>query len=275
MTASVHPSAEAMLRPERPWHPRRWISLLIVIVLVLWATLGLDAKWDRLLSAPHDIWVVVRLMATNLTWSDFSDCAHAMWDSIAMAWIGTLLAAVFAIPLGFFAANNLMPPWFVFLTRQVLNILRAVPEIILVLVLIPVFALSPSAGILALGIGSVGTLGKLCSEVIEGIDRGPIEAADAVGANQLQRLRWSVIPQAFPEIASFVLYRFEINIRVSTVLGAVGAGGIGQVVDDALTTAIPKDWGLAGMALIIVIVATVAVDTVSGAVRRRILAGPS
>ena len=89
------------------------------------------------------------------------------------------------------------------------------------------------------------------------------------------RLRWSVIPQAFPEIASFVLYRFEINIRVSTVLGAVGAGGIGQVVDDALTTAIPKDWGLAGMALIIVIVATVAVDTVSGAVRRRILAGPS
>ena len=99
-----------------------------------------------------------------------------MWDSIAMAWLGTLIAAVFAVPLGFLAAENLVPRWFSFLVRQLFNILRAVPELILVLALIPVLGLTPSAGVLAIAIGSVGTLGKLCSEIVEGdrprADRG-------------------------------------------------------------------------------------------------------
>jgi phosphonate transport system permease protein len=138
--------------------------------------------------------------------------------------------------------------------------------------LIPVLGLTTSAGIMAIAIGSVGTLGKLCSEVIEGIDSGPIEAADSVGATQAQRLRWAVLPQSMPEIVSFVLYRFEINIRVSSVVGVLGVGGIGQVLNDSLRF---REYGLAGMALIVVVVTTMLVDAVSGAVRRRILAGPS
>jgi phosphonate transport system permease protein len=194
-----------------------------------------------------------------------------MWDSIAMAWLGTLLAAVVAVPLGFLAAENVVPRWLSFLLRQIFNVLRAVPELILVLTLIPVLGLTKSAGVMAIAIGSVGTLGKLCSEIVEGVDRGPIEAADAVGASQLQRLRWAVVPQTMPEIASFVLYRFEINIRVSSVLGVLGVGGIGQLLNEGLRF---KEWGLAGMALLVVVVVTILVDTVSGAVRRRILRGP-
>lgn len=261
-------------RPARPFDPSLTVSLVVVVALTLWAALGLDARWARLTDVPSGLWRVIRLMVTNLSWDDLGECLQALWDSIAIAWLGTLVAAVFAIPLGFVAAENLMPRWVVFVVRQVLNVLRAVPEIILVLVLLPVFGFSKTAGILAIGIGSIGTLGKLCADVIEGIDRGPIEAADAVGATQLQRLRWAVVPQSVPEMASFVLYRFEINIRVSTILGAVGAGGIGQVVNDALRIALPPDYGLAGMALIVVIVGTIAVDTLSGAVRRRIVAGP-
>src|SRR5690606_3789775 len=117
---------------------------------------------------------------------------------------------------------------------------RALPEVILVIALIPIMGLAPAAGVLAIAIGSIGTLGKLCAEILEGIDRGPIEAADAVGANALERLRWGVLPQAVPELLSFVLYRFEINIRVSAVLGAVGAGGIGGRLVDALRF---KEWG--------------------------------
>jgi phosphonate transport system permease protein len=267
-------TAPATARPARPFDPSLAVTLVVVVVLTLWAALGLDAHWERLADVPSGLWRVIRLMVTNLSWDDLGPCLRALWDSIAIAWLGTLVAAVFAIPLGFVAAENLAPRWVVFLVRQVLNVLRAIPEIILVLVLLPVFGFSKSAGILAIGIGSIGTLGKLCADVIEGIDRGPIEAADAVGATQLQRLRWGVVPQAAPEIASFVLYRFEINIRVSTILGAVGAGGIGQVVNDALRVALPPDYGLAGMALIVVILGTIAVDTLSGAVRRRILAGP-
>jgi phosphonate transport system permease protein len=158
----------------------------------------------------------------------------------------------------------------VWIVRLVLNVLRAVPEIILAIALVPILGLTPKAGVVAIGIGSIGTLGKLCSEVLEGIQPGPLEAADAVGANRVQRLRWGVLPQALPEIASFVLYRFEINIRASAVLGVIGAGGIGGVLAESLRF---KDWGTAGLALIIVVVVTMMIDAVSGWVRRRLVRG--
>ena len=259
-------------RPARPVNVAKWATLGAWAVLVVWSILGLNIKWSRLLEAPADLYRLFELMFTQLQASDIGRCLRAMWDSIAMAWLGTLIAAVFAVPLGFLAAENLVPRWFSFFIRQLFNVLRAIPELILVLALIPVLGLTESAGVLAIAIGSVGTLGKLCSEIIEGIDRGPIEAADSVGASQLQRLRWAVVPQTMPEIASFVLYRFEINIRVSSVLGVLGIGGIGQILNDGLRF---KEWGLAGMALIVVVGTTILIDTVSGAVRRRILAGPS
>ena len=259
-------------RPRRPFEAWKWVSLTVWALLVVWSIWGLDIKWSRLLDAPQDLYRLFELMFTQLEWSDLDRCVRAMWDSIAMAWLGTLLAAVVAVPLGYLAAENVVPRWLSFLLRQVFNVLRAVPELILVLALIPVLGLTKTAGIMAIAIGSVGTLGKLCSEIVEGVDSGPIEAADSVGATQLQRLRWAVVPQTMPEIASFVLYRFEINIRVSSVLGVLGVGGIGQVLNDSLEF---REYGLAGMALIVVVVTTILIDTVSGAVRRRILAGPS
>jgi phosphonate transport system permease protein len=128
------------------------------------------------------------------------------------------------------------------------------------------------AGVLAIGVGSIGSLGKLFYEIIENIKPGPIEATDAVGASAVQRLRWGVLPQVAPELTSFLLYRFEINIRASSVLGIVGAGGIGGTLNDSFEF---KAYGSAGLALIVVIVGTIAVDTVSGAIRRRIVAGRS
>ena len=249
----------------------KWVTISVWALLVVWSIWGLDIKWSRLFDAPADLYRLFELMFTQLSWSDFGRCVRAMWDSIAMAWLGTLIAAIVAVPLALLAAENLVPRWVSFLMRQLFNLLRAVPELILVLALVPVLGLTKTAGIVAIAIGSVGTLGKLCSEVIEAIDRGPIEAADAVGASQLQRLRWAVLPQSIPEIASFVLYRFEINIRVSSVLGVLGVGGIGQLLSDGLAF---RECGLAGMALIVVVVTTIAIDTLSGAVRRRIIAGP-
>ncbi|HUF97261.1 MAG TPA: phosphonate ABC transporter, permease protein PhnE, partial [Ilumatobacter sp.] len=237
-----------------------------------WSSVTLDVKWERLLEAPADMYRLAKVMFGNLEWDELGRLSGAMWDSIAMAWVGTIIAAVFAVPLSFLAAENLVGRPVAWVVRQVFNLLRAVPEVILALLFVPVFGLSPMAGVLAIGVGSIGSLGKLFYEIIENIQRGPIEAVDAVGASALQRLRWGVIPQVAPELTSFLLYRFEINIRASSVLGIVGAGGIGGILADSFKF---KQYGTAGLALIVVVVATIAVDTVSGAIRRRIVSGRS
>ncbi|MDQ3782936.1 MAG: ABC transporter permease subunit, partial [Actinomycetota bacterium] len=155
--------------------------------------------------------------------------------------------------------------------RQLLNVIRAIPEILVaVVVFIPMVGLGAYPGMLAIGVHSVGTLGKLSSEVIEGVDPGPIEAARAAGAGALQVQRWGVLPQVMPEIDAFWLYRFEINIRAAAILGVVGAGGIGEALQQAL---IFGRYPRAGMLILVVIVVTILVDVVSGAARRRIIEG--
>ena len=275
MTATIAPpaaaSGDAPQLPDRPVDVFKWVLTAAVTALVVWSLLDIDIKWGRLSELPGDLWTIGRLMFTNMEAEKIDDLVAAMWESIAIAWMGTIIAAVFAIPLSFLAAENLMPRPVTFVVRQIFNVLRAVPEVILAIAFIPVFGLTPLTGVIAIGIGSIGTLGKLFYEVIEGISPAPIEAADAVGASSLQRFRWGVLPQVAPELTSFVLYRFEVNIRASAVLGVIGAGGIGADLAQALTF---KDWGTAGLGLIIVVLGTIMVDTISGIVRRRIVRGP-
>lgn len=259
------------VRPERPVQRVKWLVTTVIVVALAWSVITTEIRWQRLLGAPEDIGRIFWLMFSDLAWDRLGDFLLLMWESISMAWLGTMLASLVAVPLSFLAAENLAGRVTVTITRQVFNILRAVPEIIIAIALVPIFGLTPMTGTLAIAIGSIGTLGKLNAEIVETIDSGPIEAADAVGASSVQRLRWSVIPQALPEVAAFALYRFEINIRVSAVLGLVGAGGIGSALAQYVSY---RRWGAAGLALVIVVLATIAVDTISGAVRRRIISGP-
>jgi len=267
MTAPAHQRL-----PEAPrelWRTLSWIGLL---GLVAWSGLGLDARWERLLDAPADLWNLAGLLFGDMAFDQTGSLLADMWESIAIAWLGTIMAAVVAVPLSFFAAENLAGRSTTFVVRQVLNILRAIPEVILAIAFIPLLGLTPMAGVMAIALGSIGTLGKLFAEVTESISPDPIEAVDAVGGNRIQRLRWGVMPQVLPEIASFILYRFEINVRASAVLGVIGAGGIGGTIAQTLQF---KAFGTAGLGLVIVVLATIGIDLVSGAVRRRILRGPA
>ena len=262
---------DAMLRPERPTEVFRWVVTMAIVLLLVWG-LTADIRFSRLLRAPGEFLTIMRLMVRDPEWSAIPGLLAAMWESIAIAWLGTVLATIVSIPLAFLAAENLVGRPVSWVTRQVFNVLRAVPELILAVTFIPVFGLTAQAGVMAIAVGSVGTLGKLCYEVIEGLDDGPIEAADAVGASRLQRLRWGVVPQVLPELASFALYRFEVNIRASAVLGVVGAGGIGSLLSLYVGF---KEWERAGLALAVVIGSTIAVDAVSLRIRRRIVSGPT
>jgi phosphonate transport system permease protein len=196
---------------------------------------------------------------------------QGMIQSIEIAWVGTVIGAILSLPVGFFAAKNVSSGLVSNIVRQLLNAVRAFPELILaVAIFIPIAGFGPVAGALAIGIHSIGTLGKLTAEVIEGIDDGPVEAVRAAGGNALQVQRWGVLPQVLPEIVAFWLYRFEINVRASAILGFVGAGGIGLSLQQTL---IFGHFAKSGMALIVVIVATIMVDTASGWLRRRIIEG--
>ncbi len=262
---------ERVVRPEKPFNWLRAIVTGTIVVGVLGSALTADANWSRLLDAPAELWNMATLMFGDLDLASIPRALELMWESVAIAWVGTLIAAVLSFPLAFLAAENISDRITVTAIRQVLNVLRAIPEIILAVVLIPIFGLGALAGTLAIGIGSTGTIGKLSAEIIEGCDPGPVEATDAAGATAVQRIRWGVIPQVMPEVAALWLYRFEINIRASAVLGVVGAGGIGTMLQQTIQF---RQWGQAGVALLAVVVVTIIVDTISGQIRRRIISGP-
>lgn len=259
-------------RPRRPSRLQRDLALLAVGVVFLWAITGLGLKLDRLAELPASLAVLFRDMFLPPAWDYTGEALQAMVESIQIAWIGTLIGALVSLPLGFFAAHNVSPRPVSVTIRVILDAIRAVPELVLLLVFfVPVAGLGPFPAALALGVHSVGTLGKLTAEAIESIDPGPVEAARASGASSIQVQRWGVLPQVLPEVIAFWLYRFEINIRAAAVLGIVGAGGIGAQLATNIRYGRYSD---AGMVIIVIIVATILIDSVSGRVRRRIIEGP-
>ena len=263
----------ASLRPLRPSNAKRNVGIVLVLLVVGWAALSIDIRYDRIQDLPAGLWRVIHrmLFAEGPAWDYAGVALEHMLTSIQIAWVGTIIGATFSLPIGFLAAKNVSGGFVANALRQLLNAIRAFPELVLaVAIFIPIAGLGPVAGALAIGIHSIGTLGKLTAEVVEGIDSGPVEAARAVGGRGLQVQRWGVLPQVLPEIVAFWLYRFEINVRAAAILGVVGAGGIGFILEQTIRfTRFPQ----AGMAIIVVIVATILVDTVSGGVRRRIIEG--
>ncbi len=260
-------------RPRRPSNAKRNVAFIFALLVIVGSVLSVDIKYERLVDLPAGIWLVVYKMyferGPDLSYLGVS--IEHMVQSIEIAWVGTIIGAVLSLPIGFVAAKNVSSGIISNVFRQVLNGIRAFPELVLaVAIFIPIAGLGPVAGALAIGIHSVGTLGKLTAEVVEGIDAGPVEAARASGGRWVQIQRWGVLPQVLPEIVAFWLYRFEINIRAAAVLGVVGAGGIGFIVQQ---TIVFGRFPLAGTALLVVIIATILVDTVSGWVRRRIIEG--
>lgn len=274
MSTTIAPSGTVATRPKLPLRPKlvRWGITTAVLIPALWAVLGIDISMDRLLTAPADMWsrVISQLFPPDLSPEAVERALPSITESLWMAWIGTMIGAVFSFLLAFAAATNVTPVWVANSVRQILNAIRAVPEIILAMVLIPVTGLGPWTGTLALGLHSIGTLGKLSSEVIEGIDRGPVEAVAATGGTELQKMRFGIVPQVMPTIVAYWLYRFEINIRASAVLGIIGAGGVGAELQAQLRF---RDFPRAATVLFLTIAVVLLIDTVSARVRRRIISG--
>ncbi len=192
-----------------------------------------------------------------------------LWDTLLIAYLGTLLGAVFAFLMCFAATVNLaVNPAQRFLARRFLEFCRTVPEIVFALIFVVAFGLGPVPGVLAIAIHTAGALGKLFAEVVENIDMKPVEGAIASGATRWQAIRYAVVPQVLPNFASYALLRFEINVRGASVMGFVGAGGIGQDLIEAIRKFYYSDVS----AILLLIIATVMViDLVTERIRHRLI----
>jgi phosphonate transport system permease protein len=200
-------------------------------------------------------------------WSAFGDLVQPALNSVFIALVGTITGTAFSLVFALLAASNLAPPWIRNSVRALLGMERALPEIVILLFLVAAFGLGPFAGVLALTIGCVGMLGKLIADAIEEIDPVLIESIQAVGATRAQIVVFGVIQPILPSIISFALFRFEYSIRLSVVLGAVGAGGIGFELYRAF---VMLDYGRAASALVVTLILVFLSERLSGWLRKKI-----
>jgi phosphonate transport system permease protein len=191
-----------------------------------------------------------------------------MWLTIQIAMWGTTLAVLIAVPFGLACSRNVSPVWLQQPMRLLMNLLRSIPDLVLGTLFIVAVGLGPFAGVMALALNTGGVLAKLFSEAVESIDKGPVEGVRATGANRMQEVVWGVIPQVGPLWTSYALYRFESNSRSATVLGLIGAGGIGQLLFETLNA---FDYQKLSAIVIVIIVAVTLIDLLSQAMRSRLL----
>jgi phosphonate transport system permease protein len=280
---------EELLRPL----PRLSLKTLLLVVVGLgiyaWGINGTDARPSELVKGiPNIIDFVVRLFpaelelqSMTLTWPQtvglvgapvefqIPTIVTAIVETIQMAIIGTTISIFLALPFGLLAARNTSPHPVVYQgTRLLLNANRAVPELIFALIFVSAVGLGPFGGVLALAVSSIGFMSKMYSEAVESIDPQQLLAVRATGANRLQTFVYGVIPQALPLVASYSLYLFEHNIRAASILGIVGAGGVGFVISKYM--ALFQFRRLMG-ALILIIVVVTAIDRLSDYLRKRII----
>lgn len=192
-------------------------------------------------------------------------------ETLLISYVGTLSGAVLAFALNFFAAENTSPaPWLRFTVRRLLEFARTVPGIVFALIFVIAFGLGPMAGVLAIAIHSTGALGKLFSEIVENADMKPVEGIRSTGASWISCMRFAILPQVSAGYASYALLRFEINVREASVMGFVGAGGIGQ----ELIVAIRKFYYSDVSAILLLIIVTVfVIDISTGWIRSRLFGG--
>ena len=239
-----------------------------VIAVLLYSVDAVDlGNISRLFSGNES----TSLFVHDLLRPDFSDWkmfVAKMWETVQIALWGTFLAVLVGIPLGLAAARNMAPAWVVTPVRWVMNLLRSVPDLVMGLLFVVAVGLGPMAGVLAIALNTAGVLAKLFSEAVESIDKGPVEGVRATGASKLHEIVWGVIPQVAPLWTSFALYRFESNSRSATVLGLIGAGGIGQVLFDSMNA---FDFRAVSAIVIIVVIAVTLIDSLSQIMRKRLL----
>ncbi|WP_445670842.1 phosphonate ABC transporter, permease protein PhnE [Paenibacillus sp. FSL M8-0334] len=253
-------------------NPYRWLIYIALVLLYVWAFSGVPFTGFKETAGQIMRSIVAGIFSPDWNYvylPEGEDLLRGLMDTLAISILGTVISAVICIPFAFWAARNISRFRFISGSgKMVLSFIRTFPEIIMALLFIKAVGPGSFAGVLALGLNSIGMLGKLYADEVEAIDPGPTEALMASGANRLQQLWYAVVPQVLPGFLNYTLYRFEINVRSATILGVIGAGGIGTPLIFALST---RNWPRVGIILLGIIVMITIIDLISGYIRKKLV----
>jgi phosphonate transport system permease protein len=244
-----------------------WGLFLGFVIFCLWRTGFFNIA--RILEGTGKLYSVLQFMLPPAHNGWLGEFLYGILQTLGMAFIGTLTASIAAIPLGFLGAKNIVPNWiFHFGLRRFFDGLRGIDALIWALIFINMVGLGPFAGILAITVTDTGTLAKLFAEAIENIDRKQVEGVRSSGAGYIQVIRYGVLPQVLPVMLSNALYYFESNTRSATILGVVGAGGIGLLLSDRIRV---NNWDEACFIIILILVTVSLIDLLSKNIRHRFI----
>ena len=262
-------SSEFVLSPprKRPMELLRLVGWAVALAFLVWSWRVAEMRPMTLITESGNILTLIK----DFFPPDFTDWrlyATEMVVTLQVAIWGTLLAVVCAVPLGILSSDNIVPWWVYHPVRRLMDAARAINEMVFAMLFVVAVGLGPFAGVLALWVHTTGVLAKLFSEAVEAIEPSPVEGVRSTGASFLEEVVYGVIPQVFPLWISYSLYRFESNVRSATVVGMVGAGGIGMVLWE-LIRSFAFEQTCAVMALIVLVV--VVFDMLSQQLRKRVL----
>lgn len=245
-----------------------WLAL-VAITVACWRVMTKDTIWEFLLSAPAQAADISSRMFPP-RWSYMEKLWWPIWETLNIATIGTLLAVLFGTPLALLAARNTTPSTTIIRPIALLVIVssRSINGLIWGLLLVSIIGPGVLAGTIAIALRSLGFIGKLLYEAIEEIDEAQVEAVTAAGASRAQIIDYAIVPQILPAFAGISVYRWDINIRESAILGLVGAGGIGLQLDASLST---LAWPQVTMILIVILCAVLLSEWISAKVRHAII----
>ncbi|MEH6531129.1 MAG: phosphonate ABC transporter, permease protein PhnE [Photobacterium frigidiphilum] len=253
--------------PESKLSLKKAVLAVVALSVLMWSWRGAEMAPMLFLEHPENM---VQLL-NDFFPPDFIDLELYLSEMIVTIQVGiwgTVLAIILAVPFGILSAENLMPMWVTFPMRRLMDGLRAINEMVFAMLFVVVVGLGPFAGVMALFIHTTGVLAKLFAEAIEAIEPGPIEGIKATGANQLEVILYGVIPQVMPLWISYALYRLESNIRSATVVGMVGAGGIGVLLWQSIS-GFQMQQTAAIMCIVIVTVSII--DFISQIIRKKFI----
>lgn len=258
-------------KPKKKKH-HLWLIYITLALIYIWAFSGIPFTGFKETAGQISKAIFTGIFSPDWDYvylPEGEDLLRGLLDTLAIAILGTFISAFLCIPFAFWGASNMTKGKAITGSGKFfLSFVRTFPELVLALLFIKAVGPGSFAGVMALGLHSIGMLGKLFSEEVESIDLGPREALLATGANKLQTLWFAIIPQVLPGFLSYTLYRFELNVRAATILGVIGAGGIGTPLIFALTS---RNWERVGIILLGIIVMVILIDMISGYLRKKII----